>query len=893
MSYVIRHMFLAPVAMLAYLMLAFSASAEVKERRVALVIGNQSYEHVEALENPHNDIEEISAMLRRADFDVTIGRDLSKIDLENLVRKFLRELNDGSVGLFYYSGHAVQVGEQNFLIPVDAELASPFDLEFESFNIANLLSYMRAASRMQIVILDACRDNPFEQHEVLWGERRFSLGKTRGLRRIKQSLGSIVSYATRPGEVAFDGEGPLSPFTGSIVGNALQPDLEIRQLMTVVREEVIKATGGRQVPWDDSTLTRNFYFVPAKEPPVVAGLHHVDIELGRGPRPLAIPKPVQPDGGAISAVIKLLPTEGQVLLRDKIVAEGAQLSPSELNALAYRPEDGKSGAVGVLGYEAEDEWGGKVTGLVTIAVQPASVKLASSEGNAKAAGAATEIQPSDEAQPTTSKADQEKAMAALSAEATVGREIDVGTGAQPLVLTADSSKLTGWATLTQLDEGLQLFSGTRVLEPGNKIPLAEMSGLSVRPQIDTANKLLGVAFEIDDAETGAPQSLVFTINSITNQCDQLAAQPFDVQGVSEGLLANELDIQKAGEACSAAIAQYPENGRFVFQQGRISLANGDFAEAADLFQRAAALGHVRASQTLGQMIRLGAGTKADPAKAFELFKVAADKGDPYAQHSIGLALLNGRGVNADKKTGLEYLQKSVEAGHTFSFNEMGYFYKSGTHVEKNVPRAMRYYEMSAARGDIYGFLNLGTLYRDGSGVEQDYQVALDWFLKAHDGGHPEAGTAIGLLYFNGQGVEKDPVEAEKWFRESSDRGDGWGAFNSAYMMLERSRDPDDLVEAARYLALATAFKPDADVVPQAKERLRALGGRVRNRAIQTYLSEAGYDVGSIDGALGRKSRKAIAEFYSDFGTKPQKDIGLLSDLAKASWEKSKPRYDLF
>ncbi|MEL7527631.1 MAG: caspase family protein, partial [Pseudomonadota bacterium] len=108
---------------------ALASTADDPGRRVALVIGNQDYEFVEPLVNPLNDTKEITRVLREADFDVTVGTNLSKKELEKVVRRFLRELNDGDTALFYYSGHALQVGEANFLLPVDAKLASQYDLE--------------------------------------------------------------------------------------------------------------------------------------------------------------------------------------------------------------------------------------------------------------------------------------------------------------------------------------------------------------------------------------------------------------------------------------------------------------------------------------------------------------------------------------------------------------------------------------------------------------------------------------------------------------------------------------------------------------------------------------------------------------------------------------------
>ncbi|MCX2722950.1 caspase family protein [Roseibium salinum] len=860
------------------LVAANAVAATDEGRRVALVIGNQDYQFVEPLVNPLNDTKEIARVLREADFEVTLGINLDKKELEEVVRRFLRELDDGDTALFYYSGHALQVGDSNFILPVDAKLASQYDLEFESLKVSHLLDYMKAASSLQIVMLDSCRDNPFEIASLFWGEEEYSLGKTRGLRRIPNKLGSFISYATRPGQVAYDGDGPMSPFTSSVVGNALDPALEIKDLMTKVREEVVRKTGGQQIPYEDSTLVTNFYFVPPKPKPIVVAHHRVSVPATGEAVALNIPEPVQPEGGSVEARLTLTPGKGELRLPGgRTVAEGDVLQASELASLEFVPTGAGAGDVELIGYEAQDQWGGTVSAIASITVAQAD---APAEEDAK-----------------TEDQDQrlEALLAWLREKSVAGAvEADIGVGPVPVypdVPAEGVAATSNWLKVVSADSDLQLSSEGRLLQAGDRFPVSALASLTVRPQIGSEREAGQFELELP-GEAGAAGTITQIVQPRVTQCDQLATQPFDLQAVTEGRLANDLDPQAVEKACAEANAAYPEIGRFVFQRGRGAFAAGDLEQASAYFEQAYQMGHVRAGQVLGRMYYLGAGIDRDREKAVELYRKAAERGDPYALHSLGMAEIRGEGTPQNEKAGLEKLLQSVEAGHTFSYNAIGGFYLGGEHVGENVDRAVYYFNRSAARDDIYGYLNVGTLYRDGKGVPQDYEAALGWFKKAHEGGHPAAGTAIGLLYYNGQGVEKDPEEATRWFRESAQRGDAWGAFNTAFMLGQKSGEAAGR-DRIRMLAMAVAVDPSSPAAEQGRDALGKADRRLKGKVLQQALTDLGYEPGPIDGQPGRKTREALSEFFETTGHKPVEGDEAMIALVKHQWELDRPRYDLF
>ena len=249
--------------------------------RIALVIGNGAYEHAGRLPNPPNDAGDVAQALRRIGFDVVEGRDLNKRDMETKIREFGRKLDDAGLALFFYAGHGLQVSGRNYLVPTDARLDRPADLNFEAIDVGLVLQQMEAAKRVNIVLLDACRDNPLARTLARsMGTRSAAVGH--GLASIQGAVGTMIAYATQPDNVAADGEGRNSPFTAALMKHIDTPGLEISSLMKRVRADVVAATRDRQVPWDHSSLMGDVVLVPGAGTPQIAV-----------PQP-AVPQPAAP-----------------------------------------------------------------------------------------------------------------------------------------------------------------------------------------------------------------------------------------------------------------------------------------------------------------------------------------------------------------------------------------------------------------------------------------------------------------------------------------------------------------------------------------------------------------------------------------------------------------------
>lgn len=260
-------------------------------RRVALVIGNANYSgSISPLANPANDADAVAASMRRVGFEVDLQIDASRDQMNKAILNFSNRLQEGDVGLFYYAGHAVQVDGRNFMIPTEANLEVSDTrqeeladyVELETVETKNILHRMaNAKTRMSIVILDACRDNPFSSTRSI----------TRGLAAPADTArGTFIAYATAPGKVAEDGNTKNSPYTSALVETIQTPGMQLENVFKKVREKVVAVTDGRQTPWENSSITGDFYFTPAKAEPVVVVQPAPEPE----PEPAIIPEPVVP-----------------------------------------------------------------------------------------------------------------------------------------------------------------------------------------------------------------------------------------------------------------------------------------------------------------------------------------------------------------------------------------------------------------------------------------------------------------------------------------------------------------------------------------------------------------------------------------------------------------------
>jgi len=247
-----------------FLAMAFADAARA-EKRVALIVGNSTYQTVPQLANPSRDATAVAKMFRDAGFDnVDVQLNLGNLDMKRAIRRFEATADQADIAVVYYAGHGIEIGGVNYLIPVDARLASDRDADDEAIPLERLVSSADGARRLRLIVLDACRDNPFVR--VMRRERKMAnRAVTAGLGKVEPtSTDTLIAYAAKAGSTADDGEGMHSPFTTAVLKNLPVPGLDVRLAFGRVRDEVLRSTASRQEPFVYGSLGGgNIAIVPA------------------------------------------------------------------------------------------------------------------------------------------------------------------------------------------------------------------------------------------------------------------------------------------------------------------------------------------------------------------------------------------------------------------------------------------------------------------------------------------------------------------------------------------------------------------------------------------------------------------------------------------------------
>jgi hypothetical protein len=266
----------------AILMAVLPVDRALAEKKVALVIGNSNYGNVPKLPNPSRDAISIGQMLRDAQFDVVdVVVNVTNVELKRAIRKFEYEADQSDIAVIFYAGHGLEISGTNYLIPIDAKLASDRDADDEAVSLDRLASSSDGASKLRVIILDACRDNPFTG--LMRSNRKTNARVvSSGLGKIEPSTtDTLIAYAAKAGSTAEDGDGQHSPFTNAILKNLTVPGLDIRLAFGRIRDDVMRATGSRQEPFVYGSLGGgNIALVPApKTQEAPAGDAKADYEL--------------------------------------------------------------------------------------------------------------------------------------------------------------------------------------------------------------------------------------------------------------------------------------------------------------------------------------------------------------------------------------------------------------------------------------------------------------------------------------------------------------------------------------------------------------------------------------------------------------------------------------
>lgn len=288
--------------------LLFTVSAHA-EKRVALIVGNGDYTSAGTLENPVNDARKLGEALRSLDFEVLQQENLGRASFLEAIRTFSKSLDGADVALFFYAGHGIQVAGENYLVPADAHLQEESDINSELIAVKSLLHQMDGSAKTRIILLDACRDNPFAPGLARSMDTR-AVEVGQGLARVDAGPGTLIAYATEPGNVALDGTEGNSPFTKALLKHISTPDLDVARMLRRVRTDVIETTEGAQIPWENSSLVLDFTFNPAEQGKVERASNEEAlweaVRYGDSPEEVRLYLDRYPDGQFAEDALKLL-----------------------------------------------------------------------------------------------------------------------------------------------------------------------------------------------------------------------------------------------------------------------------------------------------------------------------------------------------------------------------------------------------------------------------------------------------------------------------------------------------------------------------------------------------------------------------------------------------------
>ncbi len=687
------------------------SAAEASERRVAFVIGNSGYQTVPSLPNPKNDAVAVAQALKKSGFEVVSAIDLDRVGFDQAFEKFVRSLAGADMSVFYYSGHGIQVGGDNRIIPTDAHLKSAADLELETVSVKTIMSYMKSNSKLQLVFLDSCRNNPFPASSFLVGPEKQLLVAGVGLAAQEGALGSLVAFSTQPGAVAIDGQGDKSPFTASMITHTFKVGIDVKTAIAQVTDDVWKATEQKQKPWSSDSLGQTVFFkrpavklapaetvVASKEPSVkIAAAPSQDVPavatapinqiaeilsqalskprrvpIGVGQVAMLDNFPIVRAAGADQIEVTAVPATGMLYLDGNPLSEGDVLNGEALRKVTFEPA-----------IDSDKK------------VQQFEMKVADSGGNAS----------------TTVTGNIEPFVVQCDEEA--GEPLDlqgVTTGKLPNEINPDT------AVATCMDAVVKFPTVARYKYELGRAKLAAK---------DTAGAL---SLFKEAADTGHVRAF------------------YQLGYMAQRGLGRSQDLSEANGLFKTAAEQGDPYGMLAYGRN-LSQGRGvakDLENGIGLLNKSVEMGHTYAMNALGSMYYYGEGVKINQQRGVRFFEAGLARDDIYSMRNLAIAYQQGKGVKKDINKAKDLFAKASLGGHPQAPTDLGVMYYNGAGVTKDVGAAAKWYAIGAERGDYWAASNLAFIYSKGPSNMRNPQKAVEY-----------AGLAIALDKFNATPKNRD------------------------------------------------------------------------------------------------------------------------------------------
>lgn len=682
----------------AAMLIAIGATAQAADK-VALLIGNAAYDNVSTLSNPVNDVRLIEASLQSHGFDVTRIEDQTLTQMNRALRDFRDKADAAEVAMVYYAGHGIEIGGVNYLIPTDATLTDERDAPVEALSTRAILSQISGARRLKLMVLDACRDNPFAAR-MIRAKRGRSVG--RGLARTTVATpDTLIAYAAAAGEVTPDGPpGGNSPFSAAFAKAMEGPQRDVRQLFGAVRDIMRSEVIGAE-PFVYTSLGGANHFIQNASAPVVQPPKPV---TGNDPaRDYELAERV----GSASAWRAFLGRHGEkggfyvALARAALAkletAQKAQPEPvaaaplTECDRLAAHPMDADAVAEGLWFSQIQSSAAIKAC-KAAVADYPNTARLEFQLGRSLDSD-----KQFDEALKWYRKA---AARGSAMAMHNIGSKYQDGQG-----VVKNTTIAVDWYE--------------KAVALGNASAMTSLGWIYAN----------GNGVEKDSAKAASLYRSAIALGSVRSMYNlgQMLRKGEGVeQNLAEGVRLIREAAAKDESRALTTLGWMHENGNDVEK---------DLTKATEFYERAAILGNSQSMINLGVSYRQGKGVAQDDQAALDWFRKAADLDHLWGAYHVGWAYAKGRGVEKDVPTALEWYEKAAELGNGRAMAAIGWYLETGNGVPEDDLKAFEWYKKAVARNNVYAMNNLGALYDNGHGVAVNTRLAGKWLSEAVGRGH--------------------------------------------------------------------------------------------------------------------------------------------------------------
>ncbi|MDO6966763.1 caspase family protein [Rhizobium alvei] len=727
-----------------------AATVDIAEaaKRVALLIGNQEYRSTTPLRNPANDVELMRKTFLDAGFDdVEVAIDLDLVTMRKTLRAFEDKADGAEIAVLYYSGHGMEMNGTNYLIPTDAVLRSDKDVEDEALPLDRAERSLNGATKLKLVILDACRNNPFiDAMATSSGTRAIQ----RGLAKVEpEGADTLVAYASRAGTVALDGAGVNSPFAEALSKYLAQPGVDVRIAFGQVRDEVVKVTQRKQEPFVYGSLGGAQIFLSIKE---------LNITINKTETKPEKKEETAPNGISSAAAdwqnIKDL--ADKELLEAFIAKHGADpvykmLAQKKLKLLAEAEAKAEVSA-DQIAWEA-------LKGSTDIAALKRFI----------------ERYPESKFRP---EAEVAIGMMAPVQNPTISDAAKASPAARDCyLLAAEPQSLPG-------------FPGVYMARIDAKRALTACAqAVNEYPEDGMLVNLLGRAHEADRNFTEARRNYekAAKLGDLYAQTNLGWFAVYGLDGPIDAAKGRDL-FEKAAKsgnhAAEAALGYLYRNGQGVDQSD---------AEAIKWYEKAARQGNAVALGNLGWFYREGVGVEQDYVKSLDYYRRGAAAGDNASIAAMGYAAQNGLGMAKNFAEALRWYEKGANAGDDYSMASLGFLYDTGAGVKQDYVEARYWYEKAANSGNAYAMGNLSRLYDQGLGTPIDAAEAVRWAIAAVERGDKTKIDELKTMPANFSAAfrkEFQKVLKERGFYSGLVNGDFGDEINEAIDALAAGEQPD-------------------------------------------------------------------------------------------------------